>query len=317
LRDARARREGVKGGVRAMEVIVMKVVGKEGSAVVAGVIGAGIGPLAGNGLDEAFGFAVGLRAIGFGEEMLEAEELAGSGEGFGAIGGAAIGQDLLDVDAMSGVEGEGLVEGEEDALSAFVWEETSEGEAGVIVDGDVETFDPGAGVALGAIAGGADAWAREATELLDIEVEKLAGEVAFVTPGRRLGRFQGREPIEVMATQDARESGLGDGQDHQDLSIGTALAAEGEDLGFELGAGLARLGKRSGGMIVQALGEARLLGAGEPAAHRLLADPESERSGAQGEAKLRVLESHLSASQRSESGISVHVECAQKRWVES
>ena len=42
----------------------MKVVGKEGSSVVAGVIRTGVGPLASDGLDEAFGLAVGLRAIG-------------------------------------------------------------------------------------------------------------------------------------------------------------------------------------------------------------------------------------------------------------
>src|SRR5205085_613892 len=70
--ESRAGREGVQGGVRAMEVIVMKVGGKEGSSVGAGVIRTGIGPLAGDDLDEAFGLAVGLRAIGFGEEMFEA-----------------------------------------------------------------------------------------------------------------------------------------------------------------------------------------------------------------------------------------------------
>ena len=69
-------------------------------------------------------------------------------------------------------------------------------------------------------------------------------------------------------------------------------------------------------MIVQALREARLLGAGEPAPHGLLTDAESERSGPQGEAELRVLESHLGAGQRSQSGVSVHVEYAQKRWCE-
>jgi len=46
-----------------MEVIVMKVVRKEGGSLVTGVIGAGISPLAGDGLNEALGFAVGL---GFG-----------------------------------------------------------------------------------------------------------------------------------------------------------------------------------------------------------------------------------------------------------
>ena len=43
--ESGARREGLQGGVRAVEVIVMKVVRKEGGAVVAGVIGTGVGPL--------------------------------------------------------------------------------------------------------------------------------------------------------------------------------------------------------------------------------------------------------------------------------
>jgi hypothetical protein len=40
-----------------MEVVGVQVVREEGSSVVTEVIGAGISPLAGNGLDEAFGFA--------------------------------------------------------------------------------------------------------------------------------------------------------------------------------------------------------------------------------------------------------------------
>ena len=36
-------------------------------------------------MDEAFGFAVGQGAIGFGEEMFEAQLVAGGGEEFGAI----------------------------------------------------------------------------------------------------------------------------------------------------------------------------------------------------------------------------------------
>jgi len=78
-----------------MEVTVMKVEREEGRAVVAGVIGTGLGPLAGDGLDEAFGFPVGLRSIRSGEAMLEAELLAGGGEELGAISGAAIGEDAL------------------------------------------------------------------------------------------------------------------------------------------------------------------------------------------------------------------------------
>ena len=144
--------------MRAVEVIVMKIERKEGSSMVTGVIGASIGPLAGDGLDEAFGLAIGLRAIGSGEAMLEAELGAGLGEEFGAVSGAAVGEDALDFDAMSFVEVDGLVESGQDTLGLFIWEEAGEGGATVVVDGDVEGFGAGARVAMGAVAGGADAW---------------------------------------------------------------------------------------------------------------------------------------------------------------
>jgi len=84
----------------------------------------------------------------------------------------------------------------------------------------------------------------EAAELLDVEVKEVAWGVAFVAQRRRFGRFQRREAVEMMAAQDAGKSSLGDGQNHHDLSVGATLAAQSKDLGFELGAGLARLGKR-------------------------------------------------------------------------
>ena len=70
----------MQGGVRSVEIIVVKVEREEGSAVVTGVVRASVSPLAGDGLDEAFGLAVGLRAIGTSEEMADAQLVAGSGE---------------------------------------------------------------------------------------------------------------------------------------------------------------------------------------------------------------------------------------------
>lgn len=81
----------------------------------------------------------------------------------------------------------------------------------------------------------------EAAQLLDVEVEEVAWGLAFVAQDGRFGRFERGEAIEVMTAQDAGKSSLGDGENHPDLSVGAALAAQNEDLGFELGAGLARL----------------------------------------------------------------------------
>ena len=67
----------MQGGVRSVEIVVMEKEREESGAVVTRVVRASIGPLTSDGLNEAFGLAIGLWAIGFGEEMLEAQLLAG------------------------------------------------------------------------------------------------------------------------------------------------------------------------------------------------------------------------------------------------
>ena len=119
----------MQGGMRSVEVIVMEIEREESGAVVTGVIGASVSPFASDGLDEAFGLAVGLRAIGTSEEMAEAQLETGSGEEFGAVGGAAISEDALDEDAVSLIEGDGLVEGGQDAGSFFIGKKTGESQA--------------------------------------------------------------------------------------------------------------------------------------------------------------------------------------------
>ena len=159
----------------------------------------------------AFSLAIGLRAVRFGEEVFEAELVAGSSEEFGAVSGATIGQDALDGDAVGGVEGEGLLKRIEDTGSFFIWEERGEGETGVVVDGDVKRLStPEPGDAMGAVAGGADPGLFKAAELLDIEMEEIAGGVAFVADDGRFGRFERGKAIEAVTAQDAGESGFGD-----------------------------------------------------------------------------------------------------------
>jgi hypothetical protein len=180
----------MQGRVRPVEVIVVEVERKESGAVVAGRVRASVCPLSGDGLDEPFSLAIGLRAIGFGEEVFEAKFLAGSGKEFGTIGGAAIRQHTQDGDAVGGVEVEGLLESSEDTVSLFIRKEGGKGETAVVVDGDVEAFDAGTWGAVSAVAGGADPGLGKAPELLDIEVEEIAWGTAFVAEDRRSGRFQ-------------------------------------------------------------------------------------------------------------------------------
>ena len=71
--------------MRTMEIVVMEIEREERGAVFTGVVGAGVSPLASDGLNEAFGLAVGLGPIGTSEAVLEAELLTSLGEEFGAI----------------------------------------------------------------------------------------------------------------------------------------------------------------------------------------------------------------------------------------
>ena len=65
-----------------MVVIIEKEVREIGCAVVAGLIATSVSPFASNRLNKAFGFAVGLRSVRFGEGVFDFEIAAGSGKVF-------------------------------------------------------------------------------------------------------------------------------------------------------------------------------------------------------------------------------------------
>ena len=186
-----------------MEIVVMEVEREERSALVRGVVRTSISPLASDGLDEAFGLAIGLRAVRFGEEMLEAQLVAGSGEELGAISRAAIGKDALDEDAVILVKGDGLVESGQDAGSFFIGKKAGKSDAGMVINGDVQAFDTSARIAMGTVAGGANAGLEKAAKLFNIKMKQLAWGGAFVTEDRRLGRIEGSQTVEAMALEDA------------------------------------------------------------------------------------------------------------------
>ena len=89
-------------------------------------------------MDEALGLAVGFWSVGTGEAVLEAEGGDGIAHGGGAGAGAIVGVNALGWDAMRLEEGKGGLEAGDGAACSFIREELGEGEAGMIVDGDVE-----------------------------------------------------------------------------------------------------------------------------------------------------------------------------------
>ncbi len=113
-------------------------------------------------MDEALGLAIGLWSVGASEALLEAEGGDGGAHGLGAVAGAIVGVDALGFEAVLLEEGEGGVEEGDGAVGGFIPEELSEGEAGMIVDGDVKELPTRArGVIVLAVAGDAVARAHD------------------------------------------------------------------------------------------------------------------------------------------------------------
>lgn len=181
----------------------MEIEGEEGSALITGVVRPSIGPLAGDGLDEPFGLAIGLWPVRASETMLEAQLEASLSKELGAISRTAVGEEALDDDAVGLIESDGLMERGDDAGSFFIWQEDGKSEAGMVIDGDVERLDARARIAVGPVAGGANAWLVKAAKLFNIKMKQLTGGGTLIPQDRRLGRIQGGEPVEAMPLEDA------------------------------------------------------------------------------------------------------------------
>ena len=69
-----------------------------------------VSPFAQSGLDEAFGLAVGAGCVGTSEAVTDIELGAGLAEVAGAIAGAIVGEQGANLDAVQGVESQGIVQ---------------------------------------------------------------------------------------------------------------------------------------------------------------------------------------------------------------
>jgi hypothetical protein len=138
-------------------------------------------------------------------------------------------------------------------------------------------------------------------------MQQLTGSGAFVAHGGRFWRFERAEAIEAVSFEDAGKGSFGDGKDHEDLGVGTALFAQGEDLGLEVRRSFARLAQRGRRTVLESLRKASILGALEPFADGFIGDAEGSGTSAQRAAMSQVVLDQFGSHERRESGISVHV----------
>ena len=111
---------------------------------------------------------------------MNAELLAEAAKVAEAIAGAVVGEHMGDGDAETGVIIDGSLQESGGRRGFLIGQDLGEGDAGVVVDGDVHILPAGAMNATAAVAGDAATDGLEATDLLDIEVEQIAGGGMFV-----------------------------------------------------------------------------------------------------------------------------------------
>ena len=132
--DGRSVAETTMGAV---EVVMLKP-GQQGLIAFFGVeVMANEGPFPQGGLNEAFGLAVGAGSVGTGEAVLDAELEASGAEVAGAVAGTVVGEQAANGDAVLSIESDSSVQEGDGGLALLVRQHAGEGQAGVIVDGNV------------------------------------------------------------------------------------------------------------------------------------------------------------------------------------
>lgn len=187
-------------------VVVVDDPGLHGLAsLLGGLVGAGVGPLPQACLDEALGFAVGAWRIGSGTNVLDRELGEALAEG---IGGAVVGHDALDGNAVAGEPVEGAAEEGDGAFFLLVRQEFGVGEPRSIVDRHMQRLPADAVMAVDRArpaTGDAMADAFDATELLGVEVDEFTRPLALVAQGRQ----RRIEPLEVAETEPTQDRAHG------------------------------------------------------------------------------------------------------------
>jgi len=215
--------------MRTSEVIVLDPRGEMLIALLGVSVVACVSPFAQRSLNETFGFAVGAWSVRASEVVTDAELNTSGAEVAAAIAGTVVGEQAADANAVLGIEGDGGAQESNGGDCGLVGEHAGEGEAGVVVDGDVESLPAGKLRATATTAVAANGNALITGHAFDVEMKQIAGSGMFIADHWR-GRMQIAPAAEMGALQDAADSSGTEPGSLGDLISGAMLATQSENL---------------------------------------------------------------------------------------
>src|SRR5260221_5430343 len=191
--------EAADSEMRSMPIVVMVPSLEHRGALRRVVVGDTVGPLSKCGLDKALGLAVGLGPVRSREGVAHAQAFAGLGEAFVAKHTPVVGQHLRDGHAEALVIPQRLAEERYGVGAALALSDLCKCDPRMIVDRDKQILPAGHAAASSPLCADSVAQAIDASQLLGIDVQQIAGMCVLVAHHRGC-RF------EVGQTRDAGSS---------------------------------------------------------------------------------------------------------------
>jgi len=161
-------------------------------------VGPGVSPFPQQGLDEAFGLAVRLRAIGTGFEQPDRSTHAQPIEGVRAVAASVIGEDSFRADAVLAIPGERPFEEASRGGAELILKDLGVSKTRCIVDADMDKFPVCPSDSLRAVS--VDSMSDptcDSCKLFHVQVQQLAGSLALVAPRDRRWVDQVRIPAQA------------------------------------------------------------------------------------------------------------------------
>jgi len=201
---------------------------KHGGSVLGVVVDGAVGPCAQCRLDEALGFAVGLRPVRSGEAVFEAESAAGVVEGLGAECRAVVGEHASDAYAQRAEVGHGVAQELYGTGLALIGVQVGEADARMVVDCHKQELPAGAVDRVAPIAGDSVARSFDAAELLGVDVNEIAGMFMLVAHDR-FGGLEIPQPGQPCPGKHPAHGALGHPQARGNSRLNQAPAAQLDD----------------------------------------------------------------------------------------
>jgi hypothetical protein len=166
------------------------------------------------------------------------------------VAGAIVGHDGLGMDSAVLEPGDRASKEACRGWRSFVGQDLSVGQPRGVIDGDMDELPTDASDSGGSVAVDAMSDTADTPQLLDIDVDQLAGTISLISDHGRLG-LEALEPREAAASQDTGDRGGTQAHSGCDLWARLASAAQSQHLLDTVGMSLPRHSVRPGAAIEQ------------------------------------------------------------------